>query len=108
MLQATIVQCSKPLQIGQSADLKLQQLLRLGNFGTTIGLPGFNTSTIQKVAGALCVPSAQIQKGLGFEGYGTRSVPTTFKYLTLLGLIPKARTGSVHPDGCHRIHLQFE
>jgi hypothetical protein len=34
--------------------------------------------TVQKVAGTLRVPSAEPQKALLFEGYGTWNVPTTF------------------------------
>jgi hypothetical protein len=34
-------------------------------------------NTVQKVAGTLRVPSAEPQKALLFEGYGTWNVPTT-------------------------------
>ena len=37
----------------------------------------FNSNTVQKVAGTLRVPSAEPQKALLFEGYGTWNVPTT-------------------------------
>jgi hypothetical protein len=38
---------------------------------------GLKANTVQRVAGTLRVPSADSQKALLFEGYGTWNVPTT-------------------------------
>jgi hypothetical protein len=44
-------------------------------------------NAVQKVAGTLRVPSAEPQKTLLFEGYGTWNVPTT---LTRVGCVEYA------------------
>ena len=46
----------------------------------------FRRNTVQKVAGTLRVPSAETQKALLFEGYGTWNVPTTWLHGTVLCL----------------------
>jgi len=48
---------------------------------TTVSLNG---KAVQKVAGTLRVPSAEPQKALLFEGYGTWNVPTTLLHGTVL------------------------
>ena len=50
-----------------------------------------SSNTVQKVAGTLRVPSAEPQKALLFEGYGTWNVPTTLLHGTVFRLTVSRR-----------------